>query len=71
MAVPDCDFKKQDMKFLWVNESGKYIMQLLQNDMSLEDLVDSVEEHYSGNRSDIETAVKSFTDQLREIRFLS
>lgn len=71
MAVPDCDFKKQDMRFLWVNESGKFIIELLQNDMSLEDLINSVEGHYNGDRDYIEKTVKSFTNQLRDNGFLS
>lgn len=54
-----------------LNETGKFLWELLQEDRDEEALIDALLESYDINREQAETDVKRFVERLKEAKVLA
>ena len=66
LAVVDFTETETERRILWVNDCGKTILELLQKEMTSEELIKAITERYSGDRTIIEKTIDSFIKQLSE-----
>lgn len=70
LAVADYGDNDDKKQLLWVNGTGKAIMELLHDDVSESEIVTALTEKYSAEPDKIETAVRSFVRKLSEAGLL-
>lgn len=71
MAIADYPGDAKEMKLLWVNETGKEIMQYLETDRRPDDLIAAMREKYAGDDEEIRRSVEAFVAELDGAGFLS
>ena len=64
LAIVDISEIETERRLLWVNSCGKTILELLQYEITREDLINALSEKYAGDVGEIETSVDSFLKQL-------
>lgn len=64
LAIVDFTEINDDKRLLWVNECGKAVMELLQDEMTKEELVKKISEKYVGDAKVIEKSVGEFIEKL-------
>ena len=64
LAVVDFTETETERRMIWVNETGKAIMELLQTDMTKEELTRALTERYAGDAELMGKAAEQFTGQL-------
>ena len=64
LAIVDFIENDKERRMLWVNECGKSIMELLQNEITEDELNRLMIEKYSGDTTAIKASVSSFIKQL-------
>ncbi len=64
LAIVDFLENDNDKRLLWVNECGKTIMELLQKDMTKEEIICALNKKYSGDAGVIEATTDAFVKQL-------
>lgn len=69
VAVGEDAKKYKNITFL--NKVGKYIIDLLQKEMTPDEVVAAVQAHYEGSESMIRNETLSFLDKLAELDLLS
>lgn len=70
MAIPEYTGKENDLEVLWVNDIGKEIMEILQDDITFDCLVETLKNRYIEEDISIEKCVKEFLDSLEKENFL-
>ncbi len=70
LAIVDFTENETERRMLWVNDCGKRIMEILQEDISKEELIKKMLEYYSGEPEVIEASVNKFLKQLSEAGLL-
>lgn len=64
MAIADYEASEEDLRLLWVNAVGKETMQLLQDDISLDEVIAALKERYQADGDAIDASVKKFIDEI-------
>lgn len=64
LAVVDFTETETERRMLWVNDCGKTILELLENELSREELLSAMLSRYLGDEAAIKAAVNAFLDKL-------
>ena len=70
LAIVDFTETETERRMIWVNESGKLMLEQLNEEITREALIKAVKAHYAGDDAVIEAAVDSFIAQLSEAGLL-